>query len=338
MSLAASLSAAGPVPVAAWMARANAHYYATRVPFGATGDFVTAPEVSQMFGELLGLWAADLWQRAGSPPGTRLIELGPGRGTMMVDMLRSVAAAGWSPSATLVETSPALRAAQARVVVGTLAAQLADIPTDAPQIIVANEFFDALPIRQFVRTAAGWRERMVAAADGGFAPVAGAVDVAALVPAALAAAPEGSVVETCPAGTAIAAEIGARLGDHGGAALVVDYGHVGPAIGETLQAVKGHAAADPFADPGEVDLTAHVDFAALAAAAGVKAWGPVDQGDFLRALGIDARAAALTRANPGEADAIAAAVERLTGDTAMGRHFKVLALTGHRWPQPAGFA
>ena len=338
MTLAASLAATAPLSVAAWMARCNAHYYATRDPLGSAGDFTTAPEISQMFGELIGLWAADMWLRAGSPT-TRLVEMGPGRGTLMTDMLRSMTAAKWSPEVVFVETSPALVSAQhARHPTVRHCGALDEVPDDAPLVVVANEFFDALPVRQFVRAAAGWHERMVAATADGFVPVAGPADAAALVPAALAGAPDGSVVETCPTGTAIVAEVGARLRAHGGAALIVDYGHVGPVTGDTLQAVRGHARADPLADPGEADLTCHVDFAALAAAAGVEAWGPVPQGDFLRALGIDARAATLTRSNPGEAGAIAAAVDRLTGDAAMGRLFKVMALTGPGWPQPAGFA
>ncbi len=323
------------MPVAAYMARCNAHYYATRDPFGAAGDFVTAPEISQMFGELVGAWLADRWRTAGAPARSVVIELGPGRGTMMADMVRSFAAAGWSPRIVFVETSPVLRAAQAQAVPhAEHAASLAAAADDAPQFIVANEFFDALPVRQFDRTPAGWRERMVVADGERLAFAAGPTDAALFVPAALADAPVGSTVETCPEGTAIAAEIGARLRGHGGAALIVDYGYAGPLAGDTLQAVRGHARADPLAEPGAADLTAHVDFTALAETAGVRAWGPVGQGAFLNALGIDARAATLA-ARGGAA--VEAAVARLTGDDAMGTLFKAMALSASG-DAPPGFA
>lgn len=320
----------GPMPVALWMARCNAHYYATRDPLGRAGDFITAPEINQMFGELAGICLADAWQRAGSPP-VRLVELGPGRGTLMSDLRRTTGRIGLAAPVHFVETSPALRAAQsARVPDATWHDDLASVPDDLPLLLVANEFFDALPVRQLVRAPDGWRERCVGA---DFAPVLGK-------PAPLALdAPPGTMVETSPASTGIAAEIGARLGARGGIALVIDYGHAGPATGDTLQAVRAHAFADPFEDPGEVDLTCHVDFSALAAAAGVASQGPVGQGAWLTALGIAARATALkTLATPAQAEDIDAAVARLTGEEAMGRLFKVMALTGPGWPAPAGFA
>ncbi len=321
--------AAAPMSVAAYMARCNAQYYATRDPLGAAGDFTTAPEISQMFGELLGAWLADRWRSAGAPAAARLVELGPGRGTLMADMRRSLAAAGWQPPVAFVETSPALRAAQAaRHPAAAWFDALDAVPDDGPLFLVANEFFDALPVRQLVRTERGWRERMVAATGDGLMFAAAPAAAAPLVPPPLAAAALGSVVELSPVSGTIAAEIGARLRAQGGAALIVDYGYAGPAVGDTLQAVRGHAPADPLATPGEADLTAHVDFAALAAAAGVAAWGPVGQGEFLRSLGIDARAAALKRrATPVQAEAIDAAVARLTEGQAMGILFKVMALT-----------
>ncbi|MGI4878733.1 MAG: class I SAM-dependent methyltransferase, partial [Janthinobacterium lividum] len=255
--LARAIDATGPMPVARWMALGNAHYYATRDPLGASGDFTTAPEISQMFGELIGAWMTDMWRRAGSPEQVRLVELGPGRGTLMADMLRSMAAAKWTPAVDFVETSPVLREAQReRVPDATWHDSLDSVPDDAPILLVANEFFDALPVRQFVRGDAGWSERMIGA---GFVPTIGAADATPLVAPVLWNAPLGSVVETSPASTAIAAEIGGRLSRHGGAALLIDYGHSGPVTGDTLQAVRGHAAAHPFADPGEVDLTAHVE-------------------------------------------------------------------------------
>ncbi|QXQ08688.1 SAM-dependent methyltransferase [Sphingosinicellaceae bacterium] len=312
------------------MALCNAHYYATRDPLGVAGDFTTAPEISQMFGELVGVALGDAWVRAGSPEGVRLVELGPGRGTLMADLLRAARVSGLAPAVHFVETSPTLRAAQAERVPGaTWHEALAQVPDDGPLLLVANEFFDALPVRQFV-FAGEWRERCVGLE---FAPVLGK-------PAPLLTiAPPGTIVETSPASTAIVAEIGARLRAQGGVALIIDYGYAGPATGDTLQAVRAHAFADPFVDPGEVDLTAHVDFSALGASAGVVSHGPVGQGAWLRALGIDARAAALkTRATGPQREAIHAATARLTGENAMGELFKVMALTGTGWPTPAGFA
>ncbi len=342
--LAREIAATGPIPVAQWMARALGDprhgYYVTRDPLGAGGDFTTAPEISQMFGELIGLWAADLWQRAGAPR-VRLVELGPGRGTLMADLWRATARVpGFHAAATLhlVETSPVLRAAQAaRLPQAHWHDALAQVPDDAPLLVIANEFFDALPVRQLLRTAAGWRERLVAHDGTRFVTGAGALPLDALVPAALADAPVGAVWESCPAGAAIAAEIGARLVAHGGAALIIDYGYSGPATGDTLQAVRAHDYADPFADPGHADLTAHVDFTALRDAAGVPAQGPVGQGDFLSALGIAMRAEALkARADTATRAQIDAATARLT--VTMSRLFKVLALTAPGWPSPAGFA
>lgn len=331
------VAARGGIPVAEWMAVANAHYYAARDPLGIAGDFTTAPEISQMFGEMVGAWVVDLWQRAGAPSEVRLVELGPGRGTLMADLLRVAGARLGAPY--LVEISPALRAEQAALVPTLVHCQgLDEVPVGAPLLLVANEFFDALPVRQFVRTARGWRERVVTLDGDRFATAAGPGQADALVPEALRDAPEGSVFETSPAGSAVAAAIGTRLAADGGAALIIDYGYAGPALGETLQAVRGHAPADPFAAPGEADLTAHVDLAALAAAAGVRAWGPVAQGTFLGKLGIGARARALAAAQPARAREIAAALHRLTAPEAMGTLFKAIALTGPGWPEPAGFA
>jgi len=343
--LAGAIAAHGPLPVAQWMALCLGHpqhgYYVTRDPLGS--DFTTAPEISQMFGELIGLWCADLWTRAGRPAGLRLIELGPGRGTLMADLRRATAVVPGFAAATkvhFVETSPVLRSAQAaRLPAATWHDRLDQVPADGPSIVIANEFFDALPVRQFVATAAGWRERCVAFRDGHFADVLGHRAVDPLVPAALADAPPGSVVETAPAATAIAAELGERLRSQRGAALIIDYGYRGPATGDTLQAIGGGGAADPFAAPGDADLTAHVDFAALAAAAQVVAHGPVAQGAWLGRMGIAERLAALSRAaNPAQTAALAAGAARLTDPRAMGTLFKVLALTSPDWPVPEGFA
>ena len=314
----------GPIPVARFMAEANAHYYATRDPLGVAGDFTTAPEISQMFGELIGLWLVEVWRARGAPAPVRLVELGPGRGTLMADALRAarldpdfIAAA----ELHLVETSPTLvRAQRARLPQARHAAAFAEVP-EGPLLLVANEFFDALPIRQFVRVGSAWRERRVGLDGERFV-----------------FSEAGEVSETAPAREAAMAEVARRIAAFGGAALVVDYGHARSAPGDTLQAVRGHCFHDPLALPGEADLTAHVDFEALAKAAraeGAAVHGPVGQGAFLRALGIEARAAAL---RPKGGAAVDAALARLTDDDAMGSLFKVLAVTSLDLPAPPGFA
>lgn len=334
--LLARIAAGGPIPLAEFMAAANAHYYATRDPLGAAGDFVTAPEISQMFGELAGLWLADMWDRAGRPP-AHFAELGPGRGTLAADALRAMRAAGLTPAVHLVETSPALRATQAARVPGAIwHATVETLPDDGPLLVIANEFFDALPIRQLVRATEGWRERMVTIENGRFIPTLGP-PADGDVPLPLRDSPIGSVVELRPAAGAVIAPLANRIASRGGTLLVIDYGHRGPALGDTLQAVRRHGFVDPFTDPGEADLTAHVDFTALeAAAAPLRASGPVDQGEWLLRLGIATRAAALARAAPAQGDAIAAAYRRLTAPEEMGRLFKVLALIAPGWPDPEG--
>jgi NADH dehydrogenase [ubiquinone] 1 alpha subcomplex assembly factor 7 len=343
--LARRIEAEGPISLAAFMGEALGHprfgYYVTRDPLGETGDFTTAPEISQMFGELLGLWCADAWLRMGSPGSVRLIELGPGRGTLMADALRAIGRA--MPdfrrvlTVHLVETSPVLRQRQ-RAALGDEPSwhdRLEDVP-DGPALLLANEFFDALPIHQFQRTAEGWAERLVALDNA-----AGDEPCFRLVlgpPMPLEGeAPIGTVIERSPAGLAVAAAIAGRLARSGGVALIVDYGYAGPATGDTLQAVRRHAFAPVLEAPGEADLTAHVDFTALAGAArGVEAYGPVDQGAFLNALGIRERTAVLAR-RPDQAEAVDAALHRLTAPEAMGTLFKALALTGPGFGPPAGF-
>jgi len=336
------IAAARPTTVADYMAAANVHYYATRDPLGAAGDFTTAPEISQMFGELIGLWIADLWTRAGSPP-FRYVELGPGRGTLAVDALRAASRFGCAPLGIhLVETSPALRAAQsARLPEAEHHDEVDALPDDAPLVIVANEFFDALPIHQYVRTAGGWRERMVERRNGTLAPVAGKIPADEAIPPALRGQPDGTIVETAPVAAAIIQRCAFRLARQGGAMLTIDYGHAGPAAGDTLQAVKAHRFADPFADPGEADLTAHVDFTALAEAArpaGVAVSDLATQADWLLRLGIDARLKTLTAAAPERADDLKGQRDRLVEADAMGDLFKVMAVTASGWPHPAGFA
>mgnify|MGYP004500578283 CR=1 FL=1 len=333
--LARQIALSGPIPVSHYMAEANGHYYATRDPFGAAGDFTTAPEISQMFGELVGLWLAELWVRAGRPERTAYVELGPGRGTLAADALRAMRAAGLDPSVHLVEASPVLRAAQAeRLPHAAWHDDASTLPQDCPLLVVANEFFDALPIRQLVNQSGRWHELMVGYEDGRFVRKAGPVSANAPVEAE-----EGAIVETSPASAAIAADLAHRVAEQGGAALIVDYGHVRTGVGDTLQAVARHAYADPWTAPGTRDLTAHVDFQALAQAAGQsRVAGPVSQGAWLEAMGIGARAATLARAAPHRAGEIAAARTRLTAPEHMGDLFKVLALVAPAWPAPEGFA
>lgn len=348
----------GPLSVASFMGEALGHpkfgYYITADRFGAAGDFITAPEISQMFGELIGLWCAHAWTAMGSPDRVNLVELGPGRGTLMRDALRAAAMLPPFREALrvhLVETSPFLRRRQGDALAPALQGgepvwhdSFATVP-HGPLLVIANEFFDALPIRQFVKTLHGWTERLVDVDPdgGGFRIVLdrrlGPVE--ALIPARVRISPVGSVFEICPAATAIARELGGRLAASGGAAVIVDYGHPRSAAGETLQAVRRHAFVPVLDNPGEADLTAHVDFEMLADAAkagGAGAWGPASQGEFLMSLGIRERAAMLRRrATPEQTADIDRAVQRLIGETEMGTLFKVLALTGPGQDVPVGF-
>jgi len=337
---------AGPMPVSEFMHHCLGHpkfgYYITHDPIGTSGDFTTSPEISQMFGELLGLWAAAVWRQMGAPAGVRLIELGPGRGTMMHDMLR---AAHVMPdfrralAVHLVETSPVLRARQQQTlgkldVAVTWHDALAEVP-EGPAIILANEFFDALPVNQAVKQADGWHERVVNIDDNG--DLAFAVASAPLrffdqtLPPQVRMAEVGSIYEW--RGDPPALEIGRRVVHGGGGALIIDYGHDESMVGDTFQALRGQHKADPLLSPGLADLTAHVDFQALASAAesiGARAHGPVDQATLLRRLGIEQRAANLKKvAPPDKAATIDLALGRLTagGTTGMGNMFKALGIS-----------
>lgn len=346
--LAETIRRDGPIPVSEFMAQALGHpehgYYTGREPFGAAGDFTTAPEISQMFGELIGLWAAVTWQTLGSPGRVVLAELGPGRGTLMADLLRAAAMVPPFLAAAeiwLVETSPRLRDIQRQTLKNhhiRWVDSFADLP-DGPLIVVANELFDALPIRQFEKSGGVWRERMVGLENGRLVFVPGPEAVPELPPEILAAA-DGAIAETCPQGRALAATIGRRLNRQPGAALIVDYGHSRSAVGETLQAVKRHAFHPELEAPGTADVTAHVDFESLAAAAvPARAWGPVPQGHFLTALGIQTRAGLLSQAGgPKVAEDIAGQMRRLIDPGEMGTLFKVLALASPMLPAPLGFA
>ena len=393
----------GPLPVSRYMALCLGHprhgYYMTRDPFGAQGDFTTAPEISQMFGELIGIWAAGVWQAMGAPAAFRLVELGPGRGTLMADMLRAMTvlpAFRAAAAVHLVETSPVLRELQARTLAGAASPVWHDTiasALDGPVIVVANEFLDALPLDQFVMTDEGWRERLVGLdSDGGLAfglaglaqrapsPAAGEVwsegrgkdrgeetrdegrtsdhpqlgDAARLDPPSGAArrrlpqgeqasAPGGAVFEHPRAALDIVSTIARHIASAGGAALFIDYGSAQSGFGDTLQAMKGHAFVDPLTEPGEADLTVHVDFARMAAAglrSGAAAHGPASQRDFLLALGLAARAQSLaSRATHAQAATLQEAFDRLTapGATGMGDLFKALAFSHPGLPSLPGF-
>lgn len=351
------IAQSGPVSLAEYMGMALADpetgYYTTQAPIGRGGDFITAPEISQMFGELIGLWCVDTWDRLGQPRPFQLVELGPGRGTLLQDALRAarvMPAFLEALSLHLVEISPSLRREQqARFADSGLSPQwhesLEELPAET-MILIANEFFDALPIRQFERVDAGWAERMVGLDPDGksFAFQRGPASplFAHLVPPALRDQAAGEVVEVSPASLWTAAEIGRRLAGQGGAALLIDYGHATTRSGATLQAVRGHARWNVLEAPGEADLTAHVDFASLAAAAeaeGAAALGPVEQGLFLTRLGIAARATRLAeKASPAQVDAIESALTRLTDPSEMGSLFKVLALQQGANSPLAGFS
>lgn len=345
------IAATGPLSIAHFMAESNARYYDSRDPLGLTGDFITAPEISQMFGELIGLWLTDIWTRAGAPYPVHYVELGPGRGTLARDALRVMRRQGMAPAVHFVEGSTALRAIQREHHPDARwHDDLSTLPADAPLLIVANEFLDALPVHQLVKTAAGWRERLVGMHEGRLAPVVGArpmdaaVAMGGTVSAALAAliadAPDGAILESSPASAAAVRAVAERLAAQGGAALFIDYGHTAPRLGSTLQAVRAHRKVDAFAMPGEADLTAHVDFTAMAetAEAGGARWmGTAEQGHWLHALGIGARAQALARSAPAHVATLNAALDRLTGESQMGALFKVMGLANPGWPAGAGF-
>lgn len=335
------IAATGPISLAQFMAESNARYYDSRDPLGRAGDFITAPEISQMFGELIGLWLVDLWDRAGRPARVHFVELGPGRGTLARDALGAARRFGLMPQVHFVEASRALGAVQRNLIAdATWHQDLTTLPDDAPMLIVANEFLDALPVRQLVRTAGGWRERMVGIEGDRLIPVAGTQPMDAAVPPPFHDAGVGTIIETCPAAAAVTGEVARRLATQGGAALIIDYGRAEAATGSTLQALRAHAPADPFACPGEADLTAHVDFtilAEIAQATGARWMGTIEQGRFLIALGLAARVEALCHAAPANADAVRAAAHRLAAPRAMGSLFKVMALGAPDWPAGAGF-
>jgi len=345
--LVADIRATGPMTIALYMS-ACLHdpldgYYATRPALGEDGDFITAPMISQMFGELIGLWAVETWRGMGAPPKVLLVEAGPGTGVLMQDALRAARLAPDFIAAAdlwLIETSaPLVRLQRERLAGGPLsptwATGLDDLPADAPMILIANELLDCLPARQLVRTESGWAERMVGLDDAGglvfgLAPRDGPgpdLDVA-----------QGAMVEFSEQQTAFAAALAARLTRHGGAALLIDYGRAAPGAGDTFQALRRHRKVDPLSSPGQADLTVHADFPAVIAAAraaGARA-DLQTQGDFLRRLGIETRAAALAHARPDQADVIARQLARLIDPDQMGDLFKAACLFAGG-PPPPGF-
>jgi NADH dehydrogenase [ubiquinone] 1 alpha subcomplex assembly factor 7 len=350
--LAAEIESRGPVPVARYMDLALNHpelgYYRRGEPIGAAGDFITGPEIGQAFGEILGLWLAQAWTGIGRPVPVRLVELGPGRGTLMADLLRVAARVPSFRAALhihLVETSEPLRAKQRERLAGYEIAwhdELPEVPA-GPLLLVANEFFDALPVHQLMRSEDGWRERLVGLDDAAHLAFCLSGEPPPFSRELRGTAPTGTITEISPERAALARAIGARIATHGGVALLIDYGAwaEGP-TGDTLQAVRRHGARDPLSAPGEVDLSSQVDFRALAQAAcagGATVYGPVPQGTFLRAFGIELRTAMLLeRAAPGQRRELRAALHRLTDPGAMGELFKVLVLGRPGDPHPPGFS
>lgn len=342
----------GPISLARYMEMCLSHpkhgYYGNRDPLGVDGDFITSPEISQVFGELIGLWAAVVWQQIGEPKKIRLVELGPGRGTLMVDALR---AANMLPSffdsieLHLVESSKTLRKIQNKRLADYFPVWHDDDTTlpDGPMIVIANEFFDALPIRQFERREKGWHEKLVGLQDDGslaylLSPL---MNVNELIAKSYRNVEPGTIVETCPAAINILSRIAEAIGCYGGGALIIDYGHEGSLVGNTFQAVKGHKYCSPLEWPGDTDLTSHVNFGQLIEAATsltTNVYGPIKQSVFLQSLGARERAEALKmNANEAEREKIEIAIRRLIDDREMGKMFKALAISRSDMLPPPGF-
>lgn len=343
------IATSGPITFADYMAQCLMHpehgYYQQEQVFGQDGDFVTAPEISQMFGEMVGLWLADRWIKMGKPSPVHLIEFGPGRGTLMADILRAISPVeGFTDAAKIhfIETSKQLRALQKEKVPNAKWHETAASLPEGPSLIVANEFFDALPIHQFEKHKGEWLERRINAEGENFTLVLTPPSPKlALIPDELKESPEGSILEVCPAALSVTGDIAERISSQGGAALLIDYGYRKSAAGDTFQALKGHTFADPLAEPGKADITAHVAFDQLKKAAeekGSKTIGPAAQGMFLMALGMGARAQQLSNAmDPIGQQRILSELKRLTASDEMGTLFKVLALQHPDLPEAPGF-
>jgi len=344
----------GPMPVDRYMALALCHethgYYMGRDPLGRAGDFITAPEVSQMFGELIGIWCAAGWQMMDAPAEWNLIELGPGRGTLLADLVRACSVMPGlrdGMKVHLIEISPALKTIQAETfkragIEATWHDRLEDVP-DGQSLIIANEFFDAIPVSQLQKQSGHWHERVVGLGPDGKLVFGIASDrvAPALVPSWATGAADGEFVELSPARDAVAREIGRRITKDMGAALIVDYGHVRSAVGDTLQAVRKHQFADVLAQPGEADITSHVDFDALRTAVtadGARSYGPVTQGNFLIRMGLKEREEMLrARADARQRIRLSQGAQRLVAGNQMGQLFKVLAIAHPDMPKPAPF-
>ncbi|WP_434781426.1 class I SAM-dependent methyltransferase [Aurantiacibacter hainanensis] len=340
------ISTTGPISLMQFMGESNMRYYDEKRVIGGQGagggDFITAPEISQMFGELIGLWLTDIWHRGGRAEPVHYVELGPGKGTLARDALRVMERQGLRLQVHLIETSRRMREVQRAAVPGAIHhADLSDVPENGPILLVANEFLDALPVRQLVKTQAGWREIMVGVdGEGAFVETPGRQPMDSAVPEDRRDDPPGTVIETSPASATVMQEVAGRLARQGGAALFIDYGYTHGRSGSTLQAVKDHTRIGVFDAPGDADLTAHVDFAQMeqvARSQGCKVLGTVTQGQFLTSLGIHARADALARSAPQHGETLVRARDRLIAPDQMGELFKVMGLTGPDWPDGAGF-
>ena len=334
--LRAEIAQTGPINVADYMTRClhdpRDGYYATRPSLGEGGDFITAPLISQMFGELLGVWAVETWTRMGKPEAFRLVEMGPGDGTLMSDLLRTVRLAPDFVAAAevwLIETSWPLRAAQKEKLAGvspepSWTGSLGNLPGGLPVILIANELLDCLPARQFVHAGEGWIERLVGLSEDG-----GLAFGLAPSPTGQTPSPDSPILEVSAAQEALGTELGALIAREGGAALLIDYGRGGPEFGDTLQAIRRHEKVDPLAFPGESDLTVYADFPTVrdaARAAGAEATDPIPQGLFLGMLGIQHRAEALKAARPDRAEVIDRQLVRLISPDEMGELFKVACI------------
>ncbi|WAT16943.1 SAM-dependent methyltransferase [Aurantiacibacter sp. MUD11] len=332
----------GPISLMHYMGESNARYYHDKKVLGTSGDFITAPEISQMFGELIGLWLADMWIRAGRTEPVHYVELGPGNGTLARDAQRAMKRYGLEPRMFLIEASRRMRDMQlAQVPDAVHYPDLSQVPLEGPVLVVANEFLDALPVRQLVKTDGGWREVMVALDGDDFVEVPGRQPMDSAVPEARRDAPPGTVIETSPGAASIMFEVAGRLASQGGAALFIDYGHADGRTGSSLQAVKDHQKIGIFDAPGDSDLTVHVDFAQMeqiARSRDARVLGTVTQGEFLTRLGIRDRAEALAEFAPQHREALMRARDRLVAPEQMGELFKVLGLAAPGWPDGAGFS